>query len=197
MPITPYLLATTPPLALAATYSPGSTLTMHLLITANHWGRMEFNLCPRNVTSKDFKQRCTVLQRADGRGPHWTLPPGELPDPQGRPLIPAYSDSSFSYYIYPENDDFRDTPVYVLKYKLPTGFSCQQGCVLHWYWLTGNSCNPPCEASDPLYPNCNRLSMGYCGDVKAPAPEEVRWGRQDTSWAADRPGVKQHKAGAH
>jgi hypothetical protein len=133
---------------------------------------MEFNLCPRGVTTKDFKQRCTTLQRADGQGSHWTLPPGERPDPQGRPLIPAYSDSSFSYYIYPENDDFRDTPVYVVKYRLPEGYKCDE-CVLHWYWLTGNSCNPPCEQSDPLYPNCNRLQMGYCGDPKALAPEEV------------------------
>jgi hypothetical protein len=133
---------------------------------------MEFSLCPKDATSKDFAQRCTVLQRADGKGPHWTLPPGELPDPQGRPLIPKYTDASFTYYIYPENDDFRDTPVYILKYVLPAGYKCE-ACVLRWYWLTGNACNPPCEKSDPLYPNCNRLSMGYCGDAKALAPEEV------------------------
>lgn len=116
-----------------------------------------------------------LLQRADGKGSHWTLPPGEFPDPQGRPLIPAYTDASFSYYIYPENDDFRATPVYVVQYKLPAGFTCE-ACVLSWYWLTGNSCNPPCEASDPLYPNCNRLQMGYCGDSKALNPEEVKGG---------------------
>lgn len=133
---------------------------------------MEFSLCPKNATTKDFQQRCTVLERADGLGPHWTLPPGELPDAQGRPLIPKYTDASFTYYIYPENDDFRDTPVFVVKYKLPAGFRCE-ACTLRWYWLTGNSCNPPCERSDPLYPNCNRLQMGYCDDVKALVPEEV------------------------
>jgi hypothetical protein len=63
--------------------------------------------------------------------------------------------------------------VFVVRYKLPPGLTCQ-ACVLSWYWLTGNSCNPPCEASDPLYPNCNRLAMGYCGDSKALSPEEVR-----------------------
>lgn len=157
----------------AATYAPGSTVSIHVLIASNHWGRFEFNLCPQGVTLADYKQRCTPLQRADSKGVHWTLPPGELPDAQGRPLIPAYQDSSFSYYIYPENDDFRDTPVYVLKFKLPPGVQKCDSCFLHWYWLTGNSCNPPCEASDPLYPNCNRLAMGYCGDTKALAPEEV------------------------
>lgn len=34
----------------------------------------------------------------------------------------------------------------------------------HRYWLTGNSCNPSCDQSDPLYPNCDRKNMGYCGD---------------------------------
>jgi hypothetical protein len=46
----------------------------------------------------------------------------------------------------------------------------------HRYWLTGNSCNPPCEASDPLFPNCDRDAMGYCGQPHTKAPEEVRGG---------------------
>lgn len=142
------------------------------MITANHWGRMEFNLCPVDVTVNSFKQQCQVLQRADSKGPHWTLPPGELPDAQGRPLVPAFQDGSYSLYRYPEGDDFRDTPVFVVRYKLPDSFSCEH-CMLHWYWISGNSCNPPCEPSDPLYPDCNRLQMGYCGQPKTSLPEEV------------------------
>lgn len=30
--------------------------------------------------------------------------------------------------------------------------------------MTGNTCNPSCDKSDPLYPNCDRRNMGYCGD---------------------------------
>lgn len=70
------------------------------MITANHWGRMEFRLCPQDATTADYMQRCTILQREDGKGPHWTLPPGELPDPQGRPLIPTFQDNSFTWYVW-------------------------------------------------------------------------------------------------
>lgn len=41
------------------------------------------------------------------------------------------------------------------------------------YWLTGNTCNPaPCDKSDPLYPNCDRKKMGYCGDFGADRPDK-------------------------
>jgi hypothetical protein len=76
-------------------------------------------------------------------------------------------------YLYPEQDAFKNYPTYVVKYKLPEGVTCE-GCILHWYWLTGNSCNPPCEPSDPLYPNCQRLLMKYCDEPEALMPEEVR-----------------------
>lgn len=158
----------------AATYLAGSTIALHLLIASNHWGRMEFRLCPQDATTGDYLARCTLLQREDGKGPHWTLPPGELPDPQGRPLVPTYADASFTWYLYPEQDAFKDYPTYVVKYKLPEGVT-EGASILHWYWLTGNSCNPPCEASDPLFPDCNRLQMGYCDEPTALMPEEF-WG---------------------
>lgn len=52
--------------------------------------------------------------------------------------------------------------MYVVKYKLPAGFTCEH-CILHWSWLTGNRCNPSCVREDPLYPNCDRQRMGFCG----------------------------------
>ena len=29
-----------------------------------------------------------------------------------------------------------------MTFRLPAGFACER-CVLRWYWLTGNSCDPP------------------------------------------------------
>jgi len=49
------------------------------------------------------------------------------------------------------------------------------GCGICWrcrYWLTGNTCNPSCILEDPLYPNCNRQQMGYCGDFAAERSEK-------------------------
>eukprot|EP00878_Enallax_costatus_P027096 GHUV01029141.1.p1 GENE.GHUV01029141.1~~GHUV01029141.1.p1 ORF type:complete len:178 (+),score=20.91 GHUV01029141.1:353-886(+) len=127
---------------------------------------MIMRLCPADVTADNYEQVCVKLPRLGCKGEHcvhWTLPPGQGRDGCGRPLIPAYKTRTFNWYVYSSRDDFNLVPVYVVNYKLPQGFTCDH-CILHWYWLTGNTCNPSCDKSDPLYPNCNRNLMGYCGD---------------------------------
>jgi hypothetical protein len=50
--------------------------------------------------------------------------------------------------------------------------ACLLRCVLQWYYLTGNTCNPgPCNPADPKFPNCDRLAMGYCGTRLQSYPE--------------------------
>ncbi|WIA32798.1 hypothetical protein OEZ86_005980 [Tetradesmus obliquus] len=166
----------------AETYVAGQALPVHQAITANHEGRMIMRLCPLNATSANYKELCQILPRFGCKGDHcihWTLPPGQGLDKKKRPLIPAYQHRSFSWYVFQSSDDFNDVPTYVVNYKLPDGFTCEH-CILHWYWLTGNTCNPSCDRSDPLYPNCDRKRMGYCGESSKPDkyPEEF-WSCSD------------------
>jgi hypothetical protein len=50
-----------PPLsAYTVTYKAGQTIDVHFFITTNHYGRIEFRLCPLSATSQGD---CTKLQR--------------------------------------------------------------------------------------------------------------------------------------
>lgn len=51
-------------------------------------------------------RRPARARSADGKGTYWYLPPGQGLDGKKRPLLPAYTDKSFSYYIYRSGDDF-------------------------------------------------------------------------------------------
>eukprot|EP00775_Hariotina_reticulata_P002779 gene2779-3072_t len=145
---------------ISETYKAGETIEVHQLITANHQGRMLVRLCPANATYWE-----------DGKGAWWYLPPGKGHDRRKRPLLPAYQDKSFTWHTHESKDDFDGIPVYAVKFKLPDDFTCDH-CILHWYWLTGNTCNPSCIPEDPLYPNCNRQQMGYCGEFGADRAEK-------------------------
>jgi hypothetical protein len=61
-------------------------------------------------------------------------------------------------------------------------------CILQWYYLTGNTCNPgPCNPADPYHPNCDRMSMGYCGTRLQSYPEVGLLGWAELSLRADMP----------
>ena len=49
-------------------------------------------------------------------------------------------------------------------------------------YLTGNSCDPPCSAEDPLYPKCN-TNLGVCGAPSTNYPEQFM-NCADIRWAA-------------
>lgn len=49
----------------------GETVTFGVDITANHFGWMEYRICPNNDAKKPVTHECLnkhVLQRADGKG---------------------------------------------------------------------------------------------------------------------------------
>lgn len=54
------LTARVVPTLLAATYTRGQMIEVHVMITTNHYGRIEMRLCPAGAT--DDKQ-CQKLQR--------------------------------------------------------------------------------------------------------------------------------------
>ncbi|WAR03583.1 hypothetical protein MAR_010141 [Mya arenaria] len=91
-------------------YKMGQVVTMKVDITANHFGWMEFRICPNNNVNVPVKQACLdkhVLQRADGQGTKEPI-----------------NDKRTGYW----NMDFR----------LPAGMTCSQ-CVIQWKYHAANS----------------------------------------------------------
>ncbi|XP_060596745.1 mucin-2-like isoform X2 [Ruditapes philippinarum] len=92
------------------TYNMGVEFNITIILTANHFGWMEFRICPNNDVKKRVTKECLdqhVLQRADGTGPKTMI-----------------------------ND--RRTGQWIMAYKLPKGMTCTQ-CVIQWKYHAGNS----------------------------------------------------------
>lgn len=111
-----------------------------------------------------------MLRRADGRGDAWDLPALA----EGRAfnggavgaaaLRPVDSDGG-SYRWYPQPhieckwwagcNRYDGLPVYVVRFRLPSGFTCDH-CVMQWFYQSGHKCHPPCLATDKYYPDCRK-----------------------------------------
>ncbi|KAL4216326.1 hypothetical protein ACF0H5_024053 [Mactra antiquata] len=92
------------------TYKMGQVVTLKSEITANHFGWMEYRICPNNDVTKPVTQDCLdqhVLQRADGQGTKVML-------------------------------NNRRTGMWPMDYVLPAGMTCTQ-CVIQWKYHAGNS----------------------------------------------------------
>ncbi|KDD72946.1 hypothetical protein H632_c2704p0, partial [Helicosporidium sp. ATCC 50920] len=138
---------------IAGTWTEGSDITLEVVLTAFHMGRFGFRICKiegnspeaerEQLTEECFNKH--ILLRANGTE-------GSTPnDP---------------YYHL---GGMVNSP-YKMTYRLPEGLTCDgvnTRCVLQWYYLTGNSCNPPNEPPEFIV---NPL-LGVCGVVSA-YPEE-------------------------
>ncbi len=140
----------TPPIV-AATYKPGGTIPIKVVLTANHKGRWSLRLCPipgagtPSAEAKALTKTCLdahVLRRADTKSP----------------------------YTYVTSD----TSSFEVAYKLPPKVTCKR-CVLQWYYETGNSCNP--VGTPPKYAT---PFLGMCGAPNAAAGEGF-WNCADIS----------------
>jgi hypothetical protein len=71
--------------------------------------------------------------------------------------------------------------VYRTTWRLPEGMTCSH-CKLQWYYMTAQSCWPPCPAANQDEPTCeNKQAFPTCGTPGAAYPEEF-WnvrGRND------------------
>lgn len=95
---------------IVANYTMGQVIDIGVDITANHFGWMEYRICPNNDVTKPVTHECLnkhVLQRADGKGTKTMV-------------------------------NTRDTGRWTMQYKLPDGMTCWQ-CVLQWKYHAGNS----------------------------------------------------------
>eukprot|EP00798_Chlamydomonas_sp_ICE-L_P010158 gene10158-8062_t len=153
------------------TYIKGSTIQVQAVITAYHKGRFGFSICPYTsngiALEACFQRPESIMTRADGIHP-------------GEPYfyLESIGDGAATKTPYPGTDAFVGKDTYAMTYRLPAGLECSH-CVMRWHYLTGNSCQPPCNPADPHWDasnpefGCDVNNMGVCGtSVDMAYPEE-------------------------
>ena len=133
------------------TYMQGDVAKIEVFISTNHNGRFKFRICKFRAnspfeTEKDLlTEECLdqyVLKQADVPG---AQKPGEV-------------------YFYTTPGD-PVTTEYIMYYQLPPELVCDgvyYRCVMQWYWVSGNTCNPPGTPDKYKRP----FSLSECGDPK-------------------------------
>jgi hypothetical protein len=119
-----------PAISTLPVYAPGQVMDISIEITAHHRGHFEFRMCdaallsdPKTVTWACLAQN--VLKRVSV--------PGEV--------SPVDTNHPERYYLEPECAPGYNKTV-AMKYQVPSNLTCER-CVLQWWWVTGNTCNPP------------------------------------------------------
>lgn len=169
-----------------AVYEKGDYMDMEIHISAHHNGFFSFFVCSldccgtADIEKKCFQNGCCkklirvsdkscesgqdrVCGPVDPKYPgRWYLPPRDMANPE----------SNWYGGINKK-----------MRYTLPADMTCNR-CVIHWYYTTANSCNPPGYA-DYNFPikwaglpgdggargSINR-ALGKCGDTSSNFPEE-------------------------
>ena len=146
---------------LYTTYDKGQVIDIEVLLTTNHNGRFKFRICKvsggYDTAAENEQEQLTeecldehVLKQAkSGRSPGGLWSYAKSDDP-----VPAH---------------------YTISYQLPDNLTCDgvsSHCVLQWYWLTMNSCDP--KGVDPKYKRLSATGapLQECGSKGAPYPEE-------------------------
>jgi hypothetical protein len=120
------------PPKIAARYARGKTITVRVVLTANHVGRWSVRLCPLSnpapaAEKRQLTDQCLQpLRRADGSGPYTYVP--------------------------------ADQSTFQVKYRLPPGVTCKR-CVLQWLYETGYTCRPG-EDTPRQYAGINVATCG-------------------------------------
>uniref|UniRef100_A0A383WNU1 Uncharacterized protein n=1 Tax=Tetradesmus obliquus TaxID=3088 RepID=A0A383WNU1_TETOB len=102
------------------TYQSGQIIRANVRLQVNHGGRITFRLCDRRTSLDQGCFNARTLLRADTGRPHWYILTGSF----GTPGSAA------------------------IDLRLPSGFSCPNGCVLQMEYVTYNSCVEPCARED-------------------------------------------------
>lgn len=166
------------------TYAAGGTLSMSLYMVAEHGGYTVFHVCDvakcgGEVSAECFVNgHCTRLERAPEAEAS-----GCAAGTRGdcAPVDPAHPDRWYMPCPATLNTPTRLGGDETAVFRLPADLTCEH-CVLHWYWVSANWCNPPGVADyfwGPAAPSwtgsCRPGQGGYkplipaCGAV---VPEE-------------------------
>lgn len=131
---------------IVATYKQGGMLNVEVGINAHHNGYIEMHICDVNkcpggeISEKCFQMGfCYKLDRAWVKecqtGYSKRCAPIDRNYP-GRWYLPCYGYRDRSGVIARYGMDG------TMMFKLPEHLQCRH-CVLHWYWTSANTCNPP------------------------------------------------------
>ena len=137
-------------------YQEGQMVRFEVTVTTNHNGRFMFSICKVNgATHQDEEEQLTqdclnehVLKQAN-------VPGAQNPGDQW-------------FYTTPGDPMYNE---YTMFYQLPDLLTCDgvdSRCILQFYWVSGNSCNPPNT------PDMYKRPFGLpdCGSQGAAYPEE-------------------------
>lgn len=123
-----------------ASYEQGGYISIDLAITAHHNGYTEFRMCDVKRCGGEISNECL-------RGPHchllqraWDGSCESRRDRWCAPIDPLYPSRWYLPCGKPKGTDIYGKGK--IKYKLPVGLVCEH-CVLQWYWVSANGCNPP------------------------------------------------------
>lgn len=170
------------PGALQAVYTPGQVINVDHLVTENHLGRIDMQLC--DVTAKPGDNKCITLKRADGKSSSWYLPfIASWSGGNRGSEKPIYSDGSFGMYTMPDVTQeegctgqyicsgYKGLVAYRTQWQLPTQLPCRR-CKLMWTYLTAHNCWPPCNPANADEVTCeNKQDFLTCGAPNAQYPE--------------------------
>ncbi|KAL6778288.1 hypothetical protein ACKKBG_A17625 [Auxenochlorella protothecoides x Auxenochlorella symbiontica] len=139
-------------------YTEGDNINITIVINTSHKGRFSFRICViwnPSLELTELTEDCLnehILVQAD---------------------VPGAQNPGTAHWYDTGSDA-------TMTYKLPQGLTCDgqtTRCVLQWYYLTGNTCDPP--NTDPSYAS---LWLPGCLDDGASYPEEF-WNCADISIA--------------
>ncbi|KAK3281481.1 hypothetical protein CYMTET_10732 [Cymbomonas tetramitiformis] len=168
---------------LQATYMQGGLLELEFLITAHHMGHVELHVCPNrdNPTQSCFDEHpLTFVEDLACAEPA----PRDPNYPERGYLCPNNGDAEIPEGSY---GDSRSGMGFRHHWRLPEGLHCEQ-CLLQWYYLTANSCNPPGYHDYP-FPSSSwwKSALGDCSEIPGDGdgtPEQF-WNCADIAITAD------------
>lgn len=137
-------------------YKTGGTIDMTVEIDTNHNGFFKFYLCNlsackvNDLEEKCFKKHCYELQRKKHSDCQDTSSDTEYecgPIDNRKASKKKRKDYRGRFYVPCRNPAGRGIHLVggasgTMRYKLPKKVTCKH-CVIQWYWVTANSCNPP------------------------------------------------------
>lgn len=125
------------------TYIAGGILDVEVIVKAHHKGYMEMRLCtnPDDLTQDCFNEHLLIRDSVteaedpapvDGAHPgRWYIPPPDANWPASSDAQPGSNSCGRA----------KTGKRYLWKVRIPADVECEH-CVLQWFWVTANSCQP-------------------------------------------------------
>lgn len=142
------------------TYVEGSKINIGFSLGAHHSGHMMFHMCDVSKCGGEITEECFSIPGACHLLKRTVNPKCEsgsttrcLPIDKNHPerwYFPCSLKNKFKAEnkTFLEAEGLRENLLFesydndAIQYKLPENFHCEH-CVLHFHWVTANSCNPP------------------------------------------------------